>query len=163
MLLAIELNKPNQIQPNQIMCKGNNFPIFLEKWPCISFQGGLFIWTPHERVFSIKRRVNWTRIWFMFIPTPTRGICKHFNFECYPFTPSEVLLLRLGRPWVQKYLFIRFCMTLGYSINEPFSFSNKESESTDIFIHFEEFLNVHNSGSSSNTNRPNLPYKNVSK
>ena len=47
------------------------------------------------------------------------------------------------------------------SINRPFSYSEKESQSNDTLLHVVEFSNVHNSDRSSNATRSNLVYKNV--
>ena len=47
------------------------------------------------------------------------------------------------------------------SINRPFSFSEKESQSNDTLLHFVEFSNMHNGESSSHATQSNLVYKNV--
>ena len=49
-------------------------------------------------------------------------------------------------------------MSIAY---RPFSYSEKESQSNDILLHFVEFSNVHNSDRSSNTTRSNLMYDHV--
>ena len=46
-------------------------------------------------------------------------------------------------------------------IHRPFSYSEKEPQSNDVYLHFEEFSNVHNSDRSPNATRSNLAYKNV--
>ena len=43
--------------------------------------------------------------------------------------------------------------------HRTFSYSEKESESNDVMMQFEEFSNVHNSDRASNTTRSNLGYK----
>ena len=45
--------------------------------------------------------------------------------------------------------------------NRPFSYSEKESGSNDISLHFVEFSNVHNCDRTSNAIQSNLAYKNV--
>ena len=45
--------------------------------------------------------------------------------------------------------------------NRPFSYSKKESGSSDILLHLVEFSNVHNTDRSSNATQSNLVYKNV--
>ena len=46
-------------------------------------------------------------------------------------------------------------------VNRPFKLFLKKLESNDIFIHFEEVLNIHSSDRSSKTTQSNLFYKNV--
>ena len=50
---------------------------------------------------------------------------------------------------------------LTFDSNRPFSYSKKESGSSDISLHFVEFSNVHNTDKSSNATQSNLVYKTV--
>ena len=43
--------------------------------------------------------------------------------------------------------------------NRPFNYSEKEPQSNDVCLHFEEFSNVHNSDGSPNATRSNFVYK----
>ena len=49
----------------------------------------------------------------------------------------------------------------GQCRNRPFSYSEKEPQSNDLCLHFEEFSNVHNSDRSPNATRSNFAHENV--
>ena len=53
---------------------------------------------------------------------------------------------------------MKYCSILISFPNRPFSYSGKESESSDVMMQFEEFSNVHNSDRTSNATRSNLAY-----
>ena len=46
-------------------------------------------------------------------------------------------------------------------MNRPFIYFEKESQSNDVCLYFEEFSNVHNSDRSPNATSSNFAYKNV--
>ena len=63
-----------------------------------------------------------------------------------------------GRKYDAPFIIV-FFLLIAYG-NRILSYSEKESESNDVLIHFVEFSNVHNSDRSSNATRSNYVYKN---
>ena len=58
-------------------------------------------------------------------------------------------------------IFLSFVARIYGFLTADLCYSKKDSESNDIFVHFEEFSNEHNNDRSSNATQSNLSNKNV--